>query len=109
MRLGLDHIGQIAGQRRRCRSRRGLCERALGLRRLYRVGDLACFAGAGVRLMIEKTQHPDNPEKSSVTYVGGAAIAPAVGEHRQGASYRCNRIRRAGPIYPQPNALRRQT
>jgi hypothetical protein len=60
----------------------------LGLRRHYRVGDLAFFEGAGVRLMIEKTQHPDNPEKSSVIYVGGAAIALAVGEHRQGASYR---------------------
>jgi hypothetical protein len=81
MRLGLDHIGQIAWHvadvDRAEASARG---------RLACAGSIASAIspsseGAGVRLMIEKTQHPDNPEKSSVIYVGGAAIALAVGEH----------------------------
>jgi hypothetical protein len=81
MRPGLDHIGQIAWHV-------ADVDRAEAPAR----GRLACAGsiasamspsseGAGVRLMIEKTQHPDNPEKSSVIYVGGAAIALAVGEH----------------------------
>jgi catechol 2,3-dioxygenase-like lactoylglutathione lyase family enzyme len=40
----------------------------LGLRRLYRFGDLTFFDCAGVRLMLEKSHSPENIPKSSVIY-----------------------------------------
>jgi len=51
-----------------------------GLRKLYRFGDLAFFDCAGVRLMLEKAEAPENIPKSSVIYFRCADIALAVRE-----------------------------
>jgi catechol 2,3-dioxygenase-like lactoylglutathione lyase family enzyme len=60
----------------------------LGLRRLYRFGDLTFFDCAGVRLMLEKSHSPENIPKSSVIYFRCADIALAVRElERRGVTF----------------------
>jgi methylmalonyl-CoA/ethylmalonyl-CoA epimerase len=62
-------------------------ESALGLRKLYRYGDLAFFDSAGVRLLLEKAHKPENVNDASTLYFTCADIALAVRELRQrGAS-----------------------
>jgi methylmalonyl-CoA/ethylmalonyl-CoA epimerase len=55
----------------------------LGLRKLYRFGDLTFFDCAGVRLMLEKADAPENIAKSSVIYFRCADIALAMRELEQ--------------------------
>jgi methylmalonyl-CoA/ethylmalonyl-CoA epimerase len=55
---------------------------ALGLRQLYRFGDLTFFDCAGVRLMLEKTGDPTSAPRSSAIYFRCADIALAVRELR---------------------------
>ena len=54
MPLALSHIGQIALAVADVDRAEVFYEQALGLRKLYRFGDLTFFDCAGVRLMLEK-------------------------------------------------------
>jgi methylmalonyl-CoA/ethylmalonyl-CoA epimerase len=80
MRLNLDHIGQIALAVADVDRAEAFFVEKLGLRKLYRFGDLTFFDCAGVRLMIEKAHAPENVHKSSVIYFRCADIALAVRE-----------------------------
>jgi methylmalonyl-CoA/ethylmalonyl-CoA epimerase len=83
MLLNLSHIGQIglgvsdvdrAGQ---------FYGSVLGLRKLFRFGDLSFFDCAGVRLLLEKAHHLAGPlVGSSTIYLRCADIALAVKELR---------------------------
>jgi methylmalonyl-CoA/ethylmalonyl-CoA epimerase len=80
MQLKLNHIGQIAlavGDVDRAEAFFG---GTLGLRKLYRFGDLCFFDCAGVRLMLEKARDSDEIRRSSVIYFRCADIALAVRE-----------------------------
>jgi methylmalonyl-CoA/ethylmalonyl-CoA epimerase len=80
MFLNLDHIGQIALAVGDVDRAEAFYRDVLGLRRLYRFGDLTFFDCAGVRLMLEKAEAPENIPKSSVIYFRCADIALAVRE-----------------------------
>ena len=67
MRLNLDHIGQIALPVTDVDRAEAFYGGALGLRRLYRFGDLTFFDCAGVRLLLEKTHDPATAPRSSST------------------------------------------
>ena len=68
MFLNLDHIGQIALAVGDVDRAEAFYRDVLGLRKLYRFGDLTFFDCAGVRLMLEKARSPDDIPKSSVIY-----------------------------------------
>ena len=81
MLLNLSHLGQIAlavGDVDRAEAFYG---QTLGLRKLYRFGDLTFFFDcSGVRLLIEKAHDADAIRHSSVIYFRCADIALAVAE-----------------------------
>jgi methylmalonyl-CoA/ethylmalonyl-CoA epimerase len=83
MRLNLDQIGQIALAVANVDRAEAFYGQTLGLRKLYRFGDLTFFDCAGVRLMLEKADAPENIAKSSVIYFRCADIALAVRELEQ--------------------------
>jgi methylmalonyl-CoA/ethylmalonyl-CoA epimerase len=83
MFLNLDHIGQIALAVGDVDRAEAFYRDVLGLRKLYRFGDLTFFDCAGVRLMLEKAHAPENIPKSSVIYFRCADIALAVRELEQ--------------------------
>jgi methylmalonyl-CoA/ethylmalonyl-CoA epimerase len=83
MRLNLDHIGQIALATADVDRAEAFYADALGLRKLYRFGDLTFFDCAGVRLLIEKAQGPEAIPRASVIYFRCADIALAMGELRR--------------------------
>ena len=60
MFLNLDHIGQIALAVGDVDLAEAFYADKLGLRKLYRFGDLTFFDCAGVRLMLEKSHGPDD-------------------------------------------------
>jgi methylmalonyl-CoA/ethylmalonyl-CoA epimerase len=65
MHLNLTHIGQIGlGVSDVARSEQ-FYEAVLGLRKLFRFGDLSFFDCAGVRLLLEKSCDPAGPAPSS--------------------------------------------
>jgi methylmalonyl-CoA/ethylmalonyl-CoA epimerase len=80
MLLNLDHIGQIALGVGDVDRAEAFYRDVLKLRKLYRFGDLTFFDCAGVRLMLEKADAPENIAKSSVIYFRCADIALAVSE-----------------------------
>jgi methylmalonyl-CoA/ethylmalonyl-CoA epimerase len=80
MLLNLDHIGQIALAVGDVDRAEAFYRDVLGLRKLYRFGDLTFFDCAGVRLMLEKSHAPEDIAKSSVIYFRCADIALAVRE-----------------------------
>jgi predicted enzyme related to lactoylglutathione lyase len=80
MLLNLDHIGQIALAVGDVDRAEAFYRDVLKLRKLYRFGDLTFFDCAGVRLMLEKAEAPENIPKSSVIYFRCADIALAVRE-----------------------------
>ena len=80
MLLNLDHIGQIALAVGDVDRAEAFYRDILGLRKLYRFGDLTFFDCAGVRLMLEKAHSPDDIAKRSVIYFRCADIALAVRE-----------------------------
>jgi methylmalonyl-CoA/ethylmalonyl-CoA epimerase len=80
MLLDLNHIGQIALPVTDVDRAEAFYRDALGLRRLYRFGDLTFFDCAGVRLMLEKTHVPASAPRSSVIYFRCADIALAAQE-----------------------------
>jgi methylmalonyl-CoA/ethylmalonyl-CoA epimerase len=83
MRLNLDQIGQIALAVANVDRAEAFYGQTLGLRKLYRFGDLTFFDCAGVRLMLEKADAPEDIAKSSVIYFRCADIALAVRELEQ--------------------------
>jgi methylmalonyl-CoA/ethylmalonyl-CoA epimerase len=80
MHLNLDHIGQIALAVADVDRAEAFYRDILKLRKLYRFGDLTFFDCAGVRLMLEKAEGPENIAKSSVIYFRCADIALATRE-----------------------------
>ncbi|HET6236915.1 MAG TPA: VOC family protein [Acetobacteraceae bacterium] len=78
MLLDLNHIGQIALPVTDVDRAEAFYRTALGLRQLYRFGDLTFFDCAGVRLMLEKTDDPVSAARSSVIYFRCADIVLAV-------------------------------
>jgi methylmalonyl-CoA/ethylmalonyl-CoA epimerase len=80
MFLNLDRIGQIALAVADVDRAEAFYKDVLGLRKLYRFGDLTFFDCAGVRLMIEKAHTPENIKNASVIYFRCADIALAVRE-----------------------------
>ena len=80
MLLNLDRIGQIALAVADVDRAEAFYKDVLGLRKLYRFGDLSFFDCAGVRLMIEKAHEPEDIKNASVIYFRCADIALAVRE-----------------------------
>src|SRR5215470_2288004 len=80
MLLNLNQIGQIAVPVADPDRSEAFYRDVLGLRKLYRFGDLCFFDCAGVRLMLEKAHAPENIPKSSVIYFRCADITLAVRE-----------------------------
>ena len=82
MRLDISHIGQIALGVADVDRAEQFYETVLGLRKLFRFGDLTFFDLAGVRLLLEKSHNPERLPYSSVIYLRCADIALAVRELR---------------------------
>src|ERR671915_376406 len=88
MRLDLNRIGQIAISVADVDRAEAFYEGALGLRKLYRFGDLVFFDCAGVRLMIGKVENSGEVARGSTLYFRCADIALAVAElKRRGVSF----------------------
>jgi catechol 2,3-dioxygenase-like lactoylglutathione lyase family enzyme len=83
MLLNLNQIGQIALAVADVDRAEAFYGGTLGLRKLYRFGDLTFFDCAGVRLMIEKANAPENIGRASVIYFRCADISLAVRELTQ--------------------------
>jgi methylmalonyl-CoA/ethylmalonyl-CoA epimerase len=80
MRLNLDHIGQIAITVADVDRAEAFYRSQLGLRHLYRFGNLTFFDCAGVRLMLAKAEVPENINRTSVIYFKCADIGLTVRE-----------------------------
>jgi methylmalonyl-CoA/ethylmalonyl-CoA epimerase len=76
--LNLSQIGQIALPVRDVDRAEAFYENCMGLRKLFRYGDLTFFDCAGVRLLLEKAQASFQPQ--GCIYFRCADIALAVGE-----------------------------
>ncbi len=80
MRLNLDHIGQIAMSAADIDRAEAFYAEIVGLRKLFRFGDLVFFDCAGVRLMIEKSIDARKIAAASVIYFKCADIGLARAE-----------------------------
>jgi len=80
MPLNISQIGQIALPTSDVDRAEAFYEKTLGLRRLFRFGDLVFFDCAGVRLLIEKAHDPDHITPQGCIYFRCADIALAVAE-----------------------------
>ena len=78
MSFSLNRIGQIARGVRDIDRAETFYQNVLGLRKLFRFGDLTFFDCAGVRVMLEKTHDPDKPRDGAVIYFACADIALAL-------------------------------
>src|SRR4051812_19271229 len=76
MLLDLNHLGQIALAVADVDRAEAFYRDVLGLRHLYRFGDLTFFDCAGVRLMLEKSSKPE--PRGAALYFRCADIAFAV-------------------------------
>ncbi len=86
MPLNLSQIGQIALPASDVDRSEAFYEKVLGLRKLFRFGDLTFFDCAGVRLLIEKAGGPITPQ--GCIYFRCADIALAVAElEKRGLSF----------------------
>ena len=83
MQLNLSHIGQIALPVSDIDRAEKFYESVVGLRKLYRFGDLTFFDCAGVRLMLEKTHNGSPPRQGGVIYFRCADIMLTVAELEQ--------------------------
>jgi methylmalonyl-CoA/ethylmalonyl-CoA epimerase len=79
----LNRIGQIALAVSDVDRAEDFFQNKLGLRRLYRFGDLTFFDCAGVRLLLEKAGNPDAANHGSPIYFSCADIALTVRELQQ--------------------------
>jgi methylmalonyl-CoA/ethylmalonyl-CoA epimerase len=77
MRLNLDHIGQISFAVADIARAERFYQEVLGLRKLYRFGELAFFDLAGVRLMLGESADPEAVARHSALYLKCADIALA--------------------------------
>jgi methylmalonyl-CoA/ethylmalonyl-CoA epimerase len=88
MPFALNRIGQIALAVRDVDRAEAFYQDVLGLRKLYRYGDLTFFDCCGVRLLLEKAHDPDNAGHGSPIYFSCSDIALAVTELRgRGVSF----------------------
>ena len=78
--FALNRIGQIALGVADVNRAEAFYLDVLGLRHLYRYGDLSFFDCAGVRLLLEKARVPDTAHHSSAVYFICHDIALAVRE-----------------------------
>jgi methylmalonyl-CoA/ethylmalonyl-CoA epimerase len=69
MLLNLSHIGQIGLAVSDVDRAEKFYETVIGLRKLYRFGDLIFFDCAGVRLLLEKTRNGSQPRQGGVIYL----------------------------------------
>jgi methylmalonyl-CoA/ethylmalonyl-CoA epimerase len=83
MPVTLNRIGQIAQAVRDVDRAEAFYQDKLGLRKLYRFGDLTFFDCAGVRLLLEKAHDPNNAGHGSPIYFSCADIALTVRELQQ--------------------------
>jgi catechol 2,3-dioxygenase-like lactoylglutathione lyase family enzyme len=81
--FALNRIGQIAFPVTDVERAEAFYRDALGLRHLYRYGDLTFFDCAGVRLLLEKSSDPNNASRGSPLYFVCHDIALAVAELTQ--------------------------
>jgi methylmalonyl-CoA/ethylmalonyl-CoA epimerase len=82
MNLDLSHIGQIGMGVSDVDRSEQFYQTVLGLRKLFRFGDLSFFDCAGVRLLLEKAHDTTNVTNSSTIYLRCADIVFAVSELR---------------------------
>src|SRR5262245_30853171 len=88
MLLNLSHIGQIALVVANVDRAEAFYAEKIGLRKLYRFGDLTFFDCAGVRLLLDKAHDPNNISHGCVIYFRCADIALAVAElKRRGVAF----------------------
>lgn len=88
MHVNLSQIGQIAFATADVNKAEAFYEKVVGLRKLYRFGDLVFFDCAGVRLMISQTDDAEAIAKASALYFRCADIALARAElERRGAAF----------------------
>jgi methylmalonyl-CoA/ethylmalonyl-CoA epimerase len=88
MPFALNRIGQIALAVQDVDRAESFYQDVLGLRKLYRYGDLTFFDCCGVRLLLEKAHDPDNIHHGSPIYFSCSDIALAVKELRvRGVSF----------------------
>jgi methylmalonyl-CoA/ethylmalonyl-CoA epimerase len=80
MPFSLGRIGQIALAVRDVDRAEAFYEGTLGIRKLYRYGDLTFFDCSDVRLLLEKAQDPANAHHGSPIYFACHDIALAVRE-----------------------------
>ena len=80
MLLNLNQIGQIALPTSDVERSEAFYGGVLGLRKLYRFGDLTFFDCAGVRLLLEKVKDPADLVPQGCLYFRCADIALAVAE-----------------------------
>jgi methylmalonyl-CoA/ethylmalonyl-CoA epimerase len=80
MLLTLGHIGQIGLPVSDTDRSESFYETVLGLKKLYRFGDLAFFDCAGVRLLLDKIGNPADLVPHGCIYFRCADIALAVAE-----------------------------
>jgi methylmalonyl-CoA/ethylmalonyl-CoA epimerase len=78
MPVNLSRIGQIALPVSDVDRAERFYETAIGLRKLYRYGDLTFFDCAGVRLLLEKTHKGSSPGHGGVIYFRCADISLTV-------------------------------
>ena len=83
MLLNLSHIGQIALAVSDVDRAEKFYETVIGLRKLYRFGDLSLFGCAGVRLTLDKVGDGAPPRHGGAIYFRCADIALTVAELRR--------------------------
>ena len=80
MLLNISQIGQIALPVRDVDRSEAFYEKKLGLRKLFRFGDLSFFDCAGVRLLLDKANDPESLKPQGCIYFRCADIVLAVAE-----------------------------
>jgi methylmalonyl-CoA/ethylmalonyl-CoA epimerase len=80
MLLNLSHIGQISLPVSDPNKSEAFYSNVIGLKRLYRFGDLLFFDCAGVRLFLDKVDEPKNLVPQGCIYFRCADIVLAVAE-----------------------------
>jgi methylmalonyl-CoA/ethylmalonyl-CoA epimerase len=89
MSFGLNRIGQIALSTPDVDRAETFYRDTLGLRHLYRFGDLTFFDCGGVRLLIEKSEHLQSPTQASAIYFSYTDITLGVSElERRGVAFK---------------------
>jgi methylmalonyl-CoA/ethylmalonyl-CoA epimerase len=88
MPLNLNQIGQIALPVRDVDRSEAFYEKVIGLRKLYRFGDLSFFDCAGVRLLLDKARDAAGLKPQGCIYFRCADIDLAVSElKKRGVSF----------------------